>query len=368
MDIESVLILTGDAGAGHMSCSNALKKAFERKFPKVNVEIVDVFQFTPFSRKYDWILTIVTKSALAKFIFDFIYKLIDSSKFFSNIGYFFILKRIYKPTLDTIQHTKADLVIANNPLVSEVVTKCRREIDFKYIVTVTDIGSVSRWWASDNADMIFSPTTQTTERLLRFCPSCKIVTGYYSLRNVEKFSEEEIYKERVSFCKKASFNFSEPIILITGSGISTVKIFKKIQHFIKRSRYQFVILTGRDIKLEKSLREQFSENKRIFVQGFTDEILTFFSIADVIIAKPGANTVLEIEKLGKRAIFTDTVGYQESGNVDYLKENPNFVYVGEEYSRVPDEIEKMLKKEVEIAEERIKDANGIVEEISLADL
>ena len=80
----------------------------------------------------------------------------------------------------------------------------------------------------------------------------------------------------------------------------------------------------------------------MFVQDFTDSVLELFSIVDVIIAKPGANTVLEIEKVGQRGIFTEPVGYQEVGNVDYLVKNPNFVYIGSDYSSIQKRIEEVL--------------------------
>jgi len=363
MNNTKVLVLTGDAGAGHMACSRALKVAFKRKSPDLEVEIVDVFKFSPFGRIFDGFLSIVGSFPFAKFLFNLGFRLIDKSKIISKVGYFLLLRGIYKSTLKLIKKERPDLVVSNNPLTTAVVTECRRALDFNYIVTVTDIGTIARWWASDNADLIFSPTERATRELLGFIPNCKILTGYYSLRKVERLSEKEISKKKEEFCKKSSFDLNKPIILITGGGISTIKILKKIQKFIKKSKYQFVILTGRDKRLEKRLREEFVDEQRIFIQPFTDEVLTFFSLADVIIAKPGANTVLEMEKLMKKVIFTDTVGYQEVGNVEYVKSNPNFVFVGKEYGRLPQEVERLLNQKVILCEREINDAEVIVEYI-----
>lgn len=363
MSGRKVLILTGDAGAGHMACSRALKTAFKKKSPGVEVEIVDVFKFSSFGRIFDGFLSVVGSFYFAKFLFNLGFRLVDKSKIVSKIGYFLLLKGIYKATLKLIKEKNPDLVVSNNPLTTAVVTECRRVYDFNYIVTITDIGTIARWWGSDNADLTFSPTERATRELLGFSPNCKILTGYYSLRKVERLSEKEISKKKEEFCKKSSFDSNKPIILITGGGISTIKILKKIRKFIKKSGYQFVILTGRDKRLEKRLREEFADEQRIFIQPFTDEVLTFFSLADVIIAKPGANTVLEMEKLMKKVIFTDTVGYQEVGNVEYLKKNPNFVYVGKEYSRLAQEVGNLLDQQTVFYDGGIKDAEAIVEYI-----
>ena len=363
MSGRKVLILTGDAGAGHMACSRALQTAFKKKSLDVEVDIVDIFKFSSFGRIFDGFLSIVGSFPFAKFLFNLGFRLVDKSKIISMVGYFLLLRGMYKPTLKLIKKENPDLVVSNNPLTTAVVTECRRALDFNYIVTVTDIGTIARWWASENADLIFSPTERATKELLGFSPNCKILTGYYSLRRVERLSEKEISKKKEEFCKKSSFDLNKPIILITGGGISTIKILKKIRKFIKESGYQFVILTGRDKRLEKRLSEEFKDEKRIFIQPFTDEVLTFFSLADVIIAKPGANTVLEMEKLIKKVIFTDTVGYQEVGNVEYLKKNPNFVYVGKEYSRLAQEVENLLDQKTVFYDGGIKDAEAIFEYI-----
>lgn len=360
---KNILILTGDAGAGHIACSNALKAAFKENDPSLEVEIIDIFQFSPFSKKYDAILSIVSRSFIAKFIFDSIFKLIDKYEKGSKIAFPIVLKRIYKPTLELIKQRKPDLVVVNNPLAVEVVSKCREECKFNYIVTVTDIATVIRWWASPNADLIFSPSKESTERILNVSPDSNIVTGYYSLRKVNRLTLQERMMYRERFCKLSSFNISKPIILITGCGISTIKILKKIKGFVKKSNYQFIILTGRDTVLETSLKDEFCNDKRIFIQGYTDKILTYFSIVDLIIAKPGASTTLEIEKVGQRAIFTETVGYQEVGNVEYLLNNPNFLYVDSNYGQVPQKVEELLKKEKIAYYGEMKDARAIVEYI-----
>ncbi|MFA5623299.1 MAG: hypothetical protein WC981_03665, partial [Candidatus Dojkabacteria bacterium] len=79
------------------------------------------------------------------------------------------------------------------------------------------------------------------------------------------------------------------------------------------------------------------------------------------IAKPGPATLLEIERLGKKAIFTRPVGYQEWGNVEYLLQNPNFIYIGNEYNLIEGEIKELLEKEIGEYESPILDSDAIVE-------
>lgn len=361
--MKKILIVIGDAGAGHMSCANATKKAILKIDSSIIVEIVDLFQFSPFTKLYNFVQYLVSGSKIAEAFFNTSFLLINKSKLFSNLAYFFTLNSIYKPTLELLRKSKPDLVISNNALTSEVLTRCKREFDFKYVITVPDLVTVVRWWASPNANSIFSPTQEASKGILSFCHECSVVTGYYPLREIPNFSKEEISFARKEFCEQNSFDPNKEIILITGCGVSTAGLVRKLKYFINNSKYQLIILTGKDIRLKKKFEKKFKDNARICIIGFTNDILKLFSISDLIISKTGPATILEIERLNKKAIFTEPPVIQEFGNVEYLKKNSNFTYIGNEYSNIAEVVEEQLKKEVIPYESEIQDADALAEYI-----
>ena len=116
-----------------------------------------------------------------------------------------------------------------------------------------------------------------------------------------------------------------------------------------------------DEKLKKKLEVKFKDDSRIYISGYTRDIFRLFAISDLVIAKPGPATVLELEKLGKKAIFTKPVGYQEFGNVKYLVKNPNFIYIGTNYGSALQEVKNLLEKENMPFNGGIKDATGMVD-------
>jgi len=57
-------------------------------------------------------------------------------------------------------------------------------------------------------------------------------------------------------------------------------------------------------KDESTVREVYARTgRRAFVQGFWDDMATAYSAADFVVARSGANTVLEIQRMGKRALL-----------------------------------------------------------------
>lgn len=357
--MKKILIVIGDAGAGHMSCANATKKAILKIDSSISVDIVDIFQFSHMSRLYNFVQYLVSGSKFIEFLFNTSFTFINKSNIFSELAYFFALKSITKPTLRYLKEYKPDLVISNNALTTEILSRCKKEFSFKYVITVPDLVTMVRWWASPEADLIFSPTKKATEELLSFNPNCNILTGYYPLRDIKEFTKEEIYDFREIFCKEQDFEFERDIILITGCGVSTAGLVRRLKSFILNTNYQLIILTGKDIKLKKRLEKRFQSNKRVYISGYTNEILKLFVISDLIISKTGPATVLEIEKVNKKAIFTEPPVIQEYGNVEYIKDNPNFSYIGANYEQLSELVERMLVKDTIKYQSEIKDANSI---------
>lgn len=357
--MKKVLIVIGDAGAGHLSCANATKNAIKKLDNSISVDIIDIFQFSRMSRMYNFALYLVSGSKFIEFFFNTSFTLINKSKLFSELAYFFALKPIVKPTLKYLKEYNPDLVVSNNALTVEVLSRCKKEFSFKYVITVPDLVTMVRWWASSEADLIFSPTKKATEQLLSFNPDCHILTGYYPLREVKEFSQEEILSYRKIFCEEHDFEFNKETILITGCGVSTAWLVSKLKNFIQNTEYQLIILTGKDRVLEKRLKKRYKGNKKIHISGYTNDILKLFAISDLIISKTGPATILEIEKLNKKAIFTEPPAIQEFGNVEYIKNNPNFSYIGSKYEQLPELIQEMLAKEEVKYKSEIQDANSI---------
>lgn len=361
IDMKKILIVIGDAGGGHIACANAIKSALLRKDSSLEISTVDLFKLSKFTQNYDYFYYLVSRYRLVEKIFNIGYWLINSSRVFSSISSFFNTVFLVKPSLKYIKGYNPDLIICNNGPTAKVLHLCRKKLDFKYVITVPDLLSVSRWWADSRADLIFCPTLEVENILMGYCKGCKCISPYYPLRHIKEYTKREIEQLKRDIFSEYSFKENIPTILITGCGLATREIVKNLISFIKFSGYQFIILTGRDERLKKDLLSKFEGMGNVVVNGYTNSILDLFAVSDLVIAKPGPATLLEIERVGKKAIFTRPVGYQEWGNVDYLLKNPNFRYVGSKYSLMEKEIGGLLGKQVQPYVSPIKGSDELVE-------
>jgi len=360
-EMGRVLIFTASAGAGHISCANALKEALLEKDSTTEINIVDMFKLSSITSGYEHIYAILSRFYPFEKIFNFFHKMIDRYGWFAKIAEIITVVPLYRPTMRALRQYNPDMVVGNNALLIPVLDKCRKKTEFKYIVTVTDIITVCRWWASPLADIVFVATEEAGKTLKSFTPKCKIVRDYFSYREILPLSDEKYSEVYEYFFSNTKFLPDKPTVLITGGGLSTRKILNTMKPFLLSSNYQFVILTGRDESLRKELQEEFQDRDNILVLGFTDRNLDLMAVVDVVISKLGSVSVVEIEKLNKKAIFTRPIGHQEYGNVEYIKRNKNFVFVGRDTERIGEEIERLLKRDIAPTTAHIQNASAIAE-------
>lgn len=363
---KRILIVIGNAGAGHLSCANTTKHAILEKYPHANVEIFDLFTLSKSTSMYNTLYYIVSRSAIVEGVYNFLYKMIDRYKWYANFSEILIVTPLRKSAKKFLDEYKPDIVICNNALTVTVIDDYCEKYgkSFKYYLTVPDLVTVSRWWASREADIVFCPTEESVKKVKSFNDGVNTLCCYYPLREVVPSSRDDLRKKKVQLFSDIGFDVNSPTILVTGCGFATGSIVSRMYTFIRNSGYQFIILAGNDHILKRVLDLKFKDNSNVFVSGFTKRIIDFMEASDIVVSKPGPATLLEIERLNKKAIFTKAIGYQEYGNVDYLKKNPNFVYIGKRYDQIPDDVKKLLQREVVPYKSSIKDINKIVERIS----
>ena len=359
--MKKVLIVIGSAGGGHIACARVVESALLSKNKNLDIEIVDLFQFSVFTKGYDFYYYLVTRFRFVEKIYNLGYWLINRSKIFSEVVFFFSVLPLYFPTKKYLKEKNPDLIICNNGPTVRAVGMCKKELGFKYVITVPDLISISRWWADSRADIIFSPTKEAEDILRAYDKECNIVSPYYPLRAVPEYTDKEVERIKGEVFKGYGFDVKKKTILITGCGMGTGNIVQGLIRYIMKHDYQFIIMVGRDKLLGKTLKLMFKGYSKVVIQGYTTAILDLFAISDVIIAKPGPATILEIEKVGKKAIFTYPVGYQEWGNIKYLLKNPNFKYVGKRFRLIPKYIEELLTLKTKKHQSLIKDSSAIVQ-------
>lgn len=351
--MKKVLILIGDAGGGHIACARALKQAFD------NTEYEAVIRTV---KSYDAIYSQISRVNFLERIFNYSYILTDKYGIVNKIFSTYFKLTLSSKTDKIIKEEKPDIVISNHSMTALSIGHIRKkkQYKFKFIITVPDLITVSRFWIECEPDLLFSPTQEATEILRKYNKEVEILNNYYPLQTIPKQTGQQKILIREELLSRLNLDSNKPTILITGCGFGTRNIVKNMNNILTNREYQFIILVGKDEKLKHELESKYSEYKNIIINGYTDEMLNFLTASDIIIAKTGPATILEIEGLNKKAIFTQPVGYQEWGNIDYLKKNPNFRFVGDKYQKLTEEIQALSSSKVSEYDGGIKNAKDIV--------
>lgn len=365
-----VLIAITDAGNAHRIAAEALETSFNSVFPdKFQVKIIDILKdadVEPFNTS-DMSYSLVSRNTFLDNI-----NIAFSQVFNSGFGHGFFrdyaVNRLLRPVEEIINKFQPDIVICNHPMAAIPLGELKsRGSNFKYVVVMLDLVTFFRSMADRNADLVFAPTTTVASKLEELGVAKEKVRA--PLFPLHPRLKEARTKKQVA--KDLDFDDSKPIVLITGGGLGLKTLKDAIIKLANRDDLQLIIVTGKLLYFKKELEERYSERKNIKVFGFVDNMQDYFRAADIVVGKPGATTIMECELFEKKAIFTKRVGHVEVGHDQYVRSNPNFVYIGNNWAQLEDSIDMLLKKE--LSERRPKrsfdECSKIVKEISsLVDL
>lgn len=115
------------------------------------------------------------------------------------------------------------------------------------------------------------------------------------------------------------------IVLSLGSEGAPLSLLH-LQSFLKNNpKCQIVIMTGSNelqrttMRLHKKTLPS-SDQRRVFIVGYTNQVAEYFAASDVVLGKAGPNSLFEAIACGKPFGITTWIGGLEDGNVELTKE------------------------------------------------
>ncbi len=124
--------------------------------------------------------------------------------------------------------------------------------------------------------------------------------------------------------RKLGIPDGKKVILVAGGGEGLRGAERIVRHFVKLRRDEILaVVCGRNRLLRRQTRHivERSGANNVLVFGFVDFMADLLNIADAVITKGGASTVLEVLATGKPIIFSTYIRGQELGNVLYAVYN-----------------------------------------------
>lgn len=364
-----ILFVIADVAAGHKSGAEAVHQAIEAIAPgQYNVKTIDLFKLAdvqPFN-SLDTFHTLVSQNRWFEKFLDFWMWLTTSILPFYEIFYYYMQWKMLEDARSIIAAEKPDLVVSVHPFASMLLRGIKSkypETSYKTATVITDLATFYRGWGDLKAEQVFVPTNEGIERVISFGVAPDKISGpVFPIKpGISNFREKDTVMAELGFSPKRK------TVLITGGGLGLKSMLKVINDLVMDTDLQLIIIAGKLSFFRQQLEMRYKNIERVKVFGFVSNIQDYFNVADVIITKPGPATILEAELFNKQVILTRKIGWQETGNITYALQNPNFHYIGERWQQLKTMIDKLwdssAAKNVKIERRRFDEAQIIAKKL-----
>ncbi len=352
-----VIIAYANGGSGHKSSANSLGISIKNILgEEADVELWDLgVMVDKFPLNYtDESWELVSSDKKAEILINSVYHL-AGSKFTVKLAELGIGKRLKGDLIEEFKEFSPDLVISTHHFASLLLSYLKKDIAFKSVAVAADLIGYPRWLVSKDLDLFACPTPEAAERALKFGLKLKnVIYPHFPLE--PKFTE---LADKSVLMKQLKLDPNKPILLITGGGVGTSSMTEQISEIVGQGKMQILVMCGKDTRIAKKLNDEFGKSSDFMALGFVENMQDYYNLADLVIAKPGPATIVELEALGKKAIFTRNIGPQEEGNISYLEQNPNFVHIGGDTDNLLRLIDEKISADVVDFKPRFKTDAGL---------
>ena len=331
---KTILILTAQFGAGHISAAKGIKDYLLEEYSSSNILIENFIDASVPIMNKPLVKFYEKNTKYTPGLYNYYYYLKKSFDPRYDISH-----RLYTPKLiDYILEVNPDLIISTFPLAAACVYNFKEKYNNINIPTLTVITDVvdSLEWIYPNTDMYFVPSLEIKNRFVQkgIHPSKIKVTGvpiskHFYIDN-NKSTNSEKYKLLLLGGGRGLFDISEEFIYWIDNFIENYK-----------ENLEITIVTGSNFKLYSPLTEKKPLNN-IKVLGFVNNMNELLEESDLIITKPGGATLFE-------AIYTNTPVLVKYPKVGQEIENAKFIIdkgIGLIYNDEKD-LEKIFNKIVD---------------------
>lgn len=353
--MNKVLILSASAGAGHVRAAQAIEKAFVELNAAHEVKNIDSLEYTSsifhklYSKAY---VEIVNRSPE---IFGWLYDHFD--KPWQNERRRLAFDKLNtRPFVRMLESYQPDIVVCTHFLPAEIISWLRdkKRINTRQVIVVTDF-DLHAFWLCHNFEHYFVAIEETKVHLEQLgVSSDKITISGIPIDPV--FAE---HKDKGKMCQLHNLKPDLPTILVSAGGFGMGPVEKLIQSLINmQKKAQIVVICGKNEELKQRvdtfLRDLPANLPILFKSlGYTAEMDTYMSAADLILGKTGGLTISEALAKGLGFVIVDPVPGQEERNADHLLEEGVAIKCNN-WPVLSYKIDKLLNNPQRIAEMQFK--------------
>lgn len=311
---EKILVLSCGTGGGHNSAGRAIVEAFQKHGItcdfKEYLEIINPKVKNCVNRLY--IRSTVGKGRIFKVTYH-LGELYQKTKIKSPVYGLNSLSR--RKLQQYIIENGYHYIITTHLFAAQALTTLKRRYPIHFLAVATDYVSIP-FWEESKPDYFVIPSEELKESFMqRGIPEEKLLPFGIpvSLRVSEKIDKRK-QKEELGLAPEKRY-----ILVATGSmgfGKNEEMVRGLLEH--KKLEDILIVACGNNEKMKQELSEKFAKRKDLLLLSYTNELIAYMQIADVILTKPGGLTTTEVAAMRKPLVHTMPIPGCENFNAEYF--------------------------------------------------
>jgi UDP-N-acetylglucosamine:LPS N-acetylglucosamine transferase len=290
-----VLILSADVGEGHAAAARALARQIESSPEQAEVTVIDGLAamgpllqpvvedgYRVQLRFFPWTYTVV-------------YWLLESVAPIRVLARKLLCLFGSRPLARRIAEHDPDVVVSTYPAVTVVLARLRRtrRVHCPTVATITDLTGLF-FWAQPGIDthlVMYGESLDSVER----------IAGEGSAHLVRPLISSEFLDERSQAASRRGLDLPVDgrLVVVSGGGWGVGDVQGAVREIASIPDVSAIVcLAGRNEQLHKRLTDDFSDESRVRVYGFTDRMPEILAAADTLVHSTGGVTCLEAKATG----------------------------------------------------------------------
>lgn len=292
---KRVLILSADVGEGHAAAARALARQIESAPEPAEVTVIDGLAamgpllqpvvedgYRVQLRFFPWTYTLV-------------YGLLERVAPVRALARRLLCLFGSRPLARRIAEHDPDVVVSTYPAVTVVLARLRRThaVRCPTVATITDLTGLF-FWAQAGID---THLVMYGESL----PSVERIAGAGSARLVRPLISAEFLDERSQADARRALSLPEQgrLVVVSGGGWGVGDIEGAVREIASIEDVSAIVcLAGRNEQLQRRLSDDFAQEPRVHVYGFTERMPEILAAADALVHSTGGVTCLEAKATG----------------------------------------------------------------------
>jgi processive 1,2-diacylglycerol beta-glucosyltransferase len=290
-----VLILSADVGEGHAAAARALADQIDNSPERAEVTIID--GLAAMGR----VLRPVVEDGyrvqlrLMPWTYTLVYWLLEHVAPIRWLARRLLYLLGSRPLARSIAAHDPDVIVSTYPAVTVVLSRLRRTkvVGCPTVATITDLTGLF-FWAQPGIDMhlvMYGESMRSVER----------IAGEGSVRLVRPLISADFLGPRCPLAARRALDLPEQgrMVVVSGGGWGVGDIEGAVRELSGLAEVSSIVcLAGRDEELRDKLSEDFEQEPRVRVYGFTDRMPQLLAAADVLVHSTGGVTCLEAKAAG----------------------------------------------------------------------